>query len=132
MNQHAERLDWLWRKGSVEAVVSALDKVEDMGERGALYGRAFNVAQRWRPAVARFIGERYVDAYYQTREPFGAAVRPDARLLWDLMDLYERDGNGSMAQWVCEVAAAFQLGDAERDFDGKLASLRGCGELQGS
>jgi hypothetical protein len=130
MNQHAERLDWLWRRGSTEAIATALDKVEDMRERGEIYSRAFNVAQRWRPAVARFIGDRYVDAFYQSTEPFGEGVRPDERLLWDLADLYERDGNLEVARWVCEIAVAFGLGGGERNFAGKLAD--GPSALQGT
>lgn len=128
MNQQAERLDWLWRRGSPEAISAALDKIEDASERGGIYCRAFNVAQRWRPAVARFIGDRYVDAYYQSAEPFGEGVRPDERLLWDLVDLYERDGNPEIARWLCEFAVAFGIGGAERNFAGKLADS----ELQGA
>jgi hypothetical protein len=129
MDAHAERLDWLWRRGSTDAIAAALDKIEDARERGGIYCRAFNVAQRWRPAVARFIGDRYVDAFYQTREPFGSDVRPDERLLWDLADLYERDGNFEVARWVCEVAVAFGLGSERADFPGKLAAYRDAPEL---
>lgn len=128
MNPHAERLDWLWRKGSRDAIASALDRIEDARERGQIYCRAFSVAQRWRPAVARFIGERYVDAFYQSQEPFGAGVAPDGRLLWDLADLYERDRNIEVARWVCEVAMAFGLGGADSDFARKIADFRGEGE----
>jgi hypothetical protein len=130
MDAHLERLDWLWRRGSQDAISAALDKVEDGRERGEIYCRAFNVAQRWRPAVARFIGDRYADAFYQSTEPFGEGVKPDARLLWDLLDLYERDRNFETALWVCEFATAFGIGGEGMDFAGKLASYRGAGELQ--
>jgi hypothetical protein len=124
MEAHLERLDWLWRRGSREAIVVALDRVEDDRERGAVYCRAFMVAQRWRPAIARFIGERYVDAFYQVSEPFGAEIRPDARLLWDLADLYDRERDWGLAAWVCEFAVAFGIGADGRDFPGRLAQYR--------
>jgi hypothetical protein len=128
MNQHAERLDWLWRRGSQEAISSALDKIEDVGERGGVYARAFAVAQRWRPSIARFIGDRYVEEFYRAPEPFGEGVRPEAALLWDLADLYERDRNLELAQWVCEFAVAFQIGGESMNFSRKLASYRVAGE----
>ncbi|MGH8048959.1 MAG: hypothetical protein ACREKL_17090 [Chthoniobacterales bacterium] len=52
-------------------------------------------------------------------------MKPDAWLLWDLADLYERDGNAGVAQWVCEVAVAFGLGGESADFAGKLTAYRG-------
>jgi len=130
MNQHAERLDWLWRRGSTDAIAAALGRIEDACERGEVYCRAFNVAQRWRPAVARFIGDRYVDAFYEKTEPFGEGVKPDARVLWDLADLYERERDQATAEWVCEFAAAFRIGGEGMDFAARLAAYRGTGELQ--
>ncbi|HVE17113.1 MAG TPA: hypothetical protein VNB29_10280 [Chthoniobacterales bacterium] len=130
MNQHAERLDWLWRRGSQDAVSSALDKIEDGRERSEVYGRAFTVAQRWRPPIARFIGDRYVDEFYREAEPFGEGVKPEASLLWDLVDLYERDRNMELACWVCEFAVAFQVGDDAMNFAARLATYRAAGELQ--
>lgn len=131
METRREHLDWLWRRGSTDAVAAELDRIEDPKERGAIYIRAFAIAQRWRPATARFIGARYVDEFYRDREPFGPGVRPDAALLWDLSDLYERDGNRELAGWVCEFAMAFGMEDGgTRDFPGRIASMRDAGDLQ--
>ena len=81
--------------------------------------------------MARFIGDLYADEFYRESEPFGEGVRPDARLLWDLVDLYERDRNSGAALWVCEFAVAFGLGGDGMDFAEKLAGGRAAAsELQ--
>ena len=132
METRREQLDWLWRRGSDDAVAAALDRIEDPRERGETHVRAFTVAQRWRPATARFIGGRYIDEFYREREPFGEGGRPDAGLLWDLADLYEREKNYRLAEWVCEFAVAFEMSGEEtgRNFERRIAALRGTDELQ--
>jgi hypothetical protein len=129
METRREHLDWLWRRGSNDAVAAALDRIEDPKERGEIYVRAFAVAQRWRTVTARFIGGRYVDEFYREPEPFGAGVRPDAALLWDLADLFEREKKDELAEWVCEFALAFGM-STDRDFEGRMASLREARGLQ--
>ncbi len=121
---HIERFDWLWRRSSPEALATALEKVTDAAERAALYVRGFAVAQRWRVANARFLGERYIDEFYAQAEPFGPGVGPNSALLWDLADLYDREGLPDHAAWVCEFALASGVPSAPHDFAARLQGYR--------
>jgi len=101
-----ERYDWLWRRGSREAVAAALTKIEDPGERGEFYVRAVEVTQRWRPALVRFLCEAYVEEFYAQPTPFGPGVMPDGGVLAVLTRIYEQEGRFDLAEWVCEIALA--------------------------
>lgn len=122
--EHLDRFDWLWRSGRPEALATALEKVTDPAEREALYARGFGVAKRWRVANARFLGERYIDEFYAQAEPFGPGRRPDAEILWELADLYDRDGVPENAAWVCEFALASGVPPGSRDFAARLHGYR--------
>lgn len=120
-----DRLDWLWRRGSLEAIGLALERAADAAERETLYRRAFAVAQRWRPSVAREIGERYLEEFTRDGWPFGAGNAPDAALLWDLADLFAGERRPEMAAWVCEFALAYGVtgeGSA-RDFAARARGI---------
>lgn len=101
-----ERYDWLWRRGSREAVVAALAKLDDPAERGEFYLRAVEVTQRWRPTLARFLSEAYVDEFYAKPAPFGDGVLPAGEVLCVLARGYEQEGRLDLAEWVCELALA--------------------------
>lgn len=101
-----ERYDWLWRRGSREAVMAALAKIDDPGERGKFYVRAVEVTQRWRPMLVRFLCEAYVEEFYAQPAPFGDGVLPDGEVLGVLARAYEHEGRLDLAEWVCELALA--------------------------
>ncbi|MDD5199811.1 MAG: hypothetical protein PHC88_08410 [Terrimicrobiaceae bacterium] len=104
-----ERYDWLWQRDSREAVVAALAKLEDGPEREAFYVRAVEVTQRWRPSLARFLSEAYVDEFYMKTEPFGPGVAPNGEVLRVLARTYEQEGALEMAEWVCEIALSNEI-----------------------
>lgn len=104
MDAQRERLDWLWRRGSREAVLAAIEKLEDPAERGEFFVRAVEVMQRARPTMARFLSEVYVDAFYKDPEPFGPGVKPHGEILRVLARNYEQEGQLELAEWACGIA----------------------------
>ncbi len=121
-----ERYDWLWRRGSREAVFAALEKLEDAGERGQFYIRAVEVTQRWRPMLVRFLCEGYVNEFYEKPEPFGPGVLPNGEMLRVLGRIYEQEGRLDLAEWVCEIALAngVSASDLEGGFSGWIERVR--------
>lgn len=99
-----ERYDWLWRRGSREAVSAALEKLEDRRERGEVYVRAIEVTQRWRPALARFLCEAYLEEFYRDPAAFGEGILPHGEVLRALTRIYEQDGQLELAEWACGIA----------------------------
>lgn len=99
-----ERYDWLWRRGSREAVTAALEKLEDGRERGEVYVRAIEVTQRWRPVLAQFLCESYLDEFYKNPAAFGEGVMPSGEVLRTLARIYEQEKQFELAEWACGIA----------------------------
>lgn len=124
--RNRQRYDWLWQRGSREAVVAALEKIDDGAERGDFYVRAVEMTQRWRPSLARFLSEAYVDEFYVKSEPFGPGVAPNGEVLCVLARIYEQEGALELAEWVCEIALANEItaGGVDGGFAGWMERIQ--------
>lgn len=120
-------------KGDNAALIAVLEQENRPVEREGFYISTIYMTYRDHPQVAIAFGTRYIEEFYQVREPFGIGRKPRGDILKRLvllLDPFQYDGdedyngNRNLAIWVCKFALAFGVTDGtKKGFQGRLRDL---------